>query len=87
MGLLLAFMNETVKQTCSWLTYFTLLFLPQDRVCKVIFNPLSANHNSCLPCHLLVILKVIFANSVDPDQTAPLGAVWSGSKLFACMQK
>ena len=23
------------------------------------------------------------ANSVDPDQTAPLGAVWSGSALFA----
>ena len=23
------------------------------------------------------------ANSVDPDQTAPLGAVWSGSTLFA----
>ena len=23
------------------------------------------------------------ANSVDPDQTAPLGAVWSGSILFA----
>ena len=22
-------------------------------------------------------------NSVDPDQTAPLGAVWSGSTLFA----
>ena len=21
-------------------------------------------------------------NSVDPDQTAPLGAVWSGSALF-----
>ena len=38
-------------------------------------------------CHLLVILKVIFANSVDPDQTARLGAVWSGSTLFACMQK
>ena len=37
--------------------------------------------------HLLVILKVIFANSADPDQTAPLGAVWSGSTLFACMQK
>ena len=28
-----------------------------------------------------MILKVIFANSVDPDQTAPLGAVWSGSTL------
>ena len=23
------------------------------------------------------------ANSVDPDQTAPLGAVWSRSTLFA----
>ena len=22
-------------------------------------------------------------NSIDPDQTAPLGAVWSGSALFA----
>ena len=36
-------------------------------------NPQTANHNICrLLCHLLVILKVIFANSVDPDQTAPL---------------
>ena len=24
-----------------------------------------------------------FANSVDPHETAPLGAVWSGSALFA----
>ena len=23
------------------------------------------------------------ANSVDPDRTAPVGAVWSGSTLFA----
>ena len=23
------------------------------------------------------------ANSIDPDQTAPVGAVWSGSTLFA----
>ena len=23
------------------------------------------------------------ANSVDPDQTAPLGAVWSGSSMFS----
>ena len=23
------------------------------------------------------------ANSVDPDQTTPLGAVWSGSAVFA----
>ena len=25
----------------------------------------------------------IEANSVDPEQTAPVGAVWSGSTLFA----
>ena len=31
---------------------------------------------------LLPILS-IEANSMDPDQTAPIGAVWSGSKLFA----
>ena len=29
-----------------------------------------------LLCHLLVILKVIFANSVDQDQTAPLSLIW-----------
>ena len=27
------------------------------------------------------------ANSVDPDQTAPIGAVCSGSKLFASILK
>ena len=27
--------------------------------------------------------KMRYANSVDPDQTAPEGAVWSGSTLFA----
>ena len=27
----------------------------------------------------------IQANSVDPDQTAPKGAVWSGTTLFAKM--
>ena len=26
--------------------------------------------------------KMTDANSVDPDQTAPEGAVWSGSTLF-----
>ena len=35
-----------------------------------LLNPETAKYNSCrLLCHLLVILKVIFANSVDPDQT------------------
>ena len=26
--------------------------------------------------------KMAYANSVNPDQTAPDGAVWSGSTLF-----
>ena len=44
--------------------------------------------NNCrLLCLLLGILKVISSNSVDPDQTAPKGAVWSGSTQFAGMQK
>ena len=27
--------------------------------------------------------KVAYTNNADPDQTAPEGAVWSGSILFA----
>ena len=27
------------------------------------------------------------ANSVEPDQTAPIGAVCSGSTLFVCLLK
>ena len=27
--------------------------------------------------------QTVWANSVDPDQTAPIGAVCSGSRLFA----
>ena len=27
--------------------------------------------------------KMAYANSADPDQTAPEGAVWSGSTLYA----
>ena len=29
--------------------------------------------------------KQVWANGVDPDQTAPRGAVWSGSPLFAIL--
>ena len=51
------------------------------------YLPLNCQSQQLLSALLSVILKVIFANKVDPDQTAPLGAVWSGSTLFACMQK
>ena len=29
--------------------------------------------------------RYAWANSADPDQTAPRGAVWSGSTLFAIL--
>ena len=29
--------------------------------------------------------KITYSNSIDPDQTAPEGAVWSGSTLFAIL--
>ena len=32
------------------------------------------------------VLEAFMANSVDPDQTAPIGAVCSGSTLFASIQ-
>ena len=31
------------------------------------------------------IFEASYTNSVDPDQTAPVGAVWSGSTIFASM--
>ena len=34
--------------------------------------------------HVFFKMLIGMANSVDPDQTAPEGAVWSGSALFAC---
>ena len=39
-----------------------------------MINPKSANHNYCrLLCHLLVILRVLSVNSVDPVQQSDLG--------------
>ena len=29
--------------------------------------------------------RYAWANSADPDQTAPRGAIWSGSTLFAIL--
>ena len=33
------------------------------------------------------VYEASLANSVDPDQTAPIGAVYSGSTLFASIKK
>ena len=91
------------RKNVLWRTWSTYGYFIQLRIngvsedmllCKIaqkrilwIFAKAIPMSNCCLLCLLSVSLKVTVANSVDPDQTAPLGAVWSGSTLFACMQK
>ena len=60
-------MELTAKQ-CSGSTFFELLTRNKSRL---LFS--SAE----------MFMKPFMANSVDPDQTAPIGAVCSGSRLFA----
>ena len=40
-------------------------------------------HNFCFFVQMFLKILSEMANSVDPDQTAPSGAVWCGSALFA----
>ena len=35
----------------------------------------------------LYVLVACIANNIDPDKTAPLGAVWSGAVVFASTVK
>ena len=44
---------------------------------------LSADAVCCKQLSNITDELSIQANSVDPEQTAPIGAVWSGSILFA----
>ena len=64
-----------------FITYFFALIL---LFMQLIFKLLGGMANSVDPDKQL-IFKLLggMANSVDPDQTAPSGAVWSGSALFA----
>ena len=50
---------------------------------KILF--MSSAEYSCKLLQTFQTYSGIQANSVDPDQTAPRGAVWSGSTLFAKM--
>ena len=54
---------------------------------QVIKFFLAINDKCCLLYHLLIFLVAYIANIMDPDQTAPLGAVWSGFILFAPVMK
>ena len=44
---------------------------------------LSAYYICCIYSNALQNTFVMEANTMNPDQTAPKGAVWSGSILFA----
>ena len=46
-----------------------------------MIKPLERQQNNYIGKCLLVNIS-IEASSADPDQTAPTGAVWSGSALF-----
>ena len=50
----------------------------------VMISTLKRQHDSYIrKCLFLFLFNIsIDANSVDPDQTAPIGAVLSGSTLF-----
>ena len=45
-------------------------------------SELTTRHPMRIICITNFSDKIAYANSGDPDQTAPLGAVWSGSTLF-----
>ena len=55
----------------------------------VFANTFSSIYSVChLLSHLLMYYGSLYiANTMDPDQTAPLGAVWSGFKELAPMTK
>ena len=57
--------------------------------CRLSINPKCANRNKSrlLFSSAEMFKKPLMANSVDPDQTASIGAVCSGSTLFASIFK
>ena len=55
----------------------------QNLLLRNNINPLAANGNY----QLYHLKNVSVANSVNPDQTAPLRAIWLGFTLFVCMPK
>ena len=71
-----------------WNTVNLYIFVATVKILKIRNPKNCANHPKIRT--VLFSYRVIgtkdadrMANSVDPDQTAPLGAVWSGSTLFA----
>ena len=94
LGLICEFWLFTCPWVCKKLTSIALyLFLGQIKKC-VFRVTLPYLIFLMKPSNFLRFLKKKsakhsdekdWANSVDPDQTAPKGAVWSGSTLFAIL--
>ena len=74
--------NEYPQHMFSWRNKKNIMWIP-PLICSYVVSDADmvfTSSSTLFNCqsqlyHLLVILKAIFANSVDPDQTAPLGAV------------
>ena len=89
--------NVTLWLFAVVLLFFFFFFFFQFLLCSLSYfcvNPVKRQENLHLKMPSVYVVCWIFlltfqtyfcmqANSVDPDQTAPRGAVWPGSTLFA----
>ena len=57
----------------------------KKKCCLIIFPPFMTIVVYSLICSFF--LEACIANNMEPDQTAPIGAVWSGFIVFASMIK
>ena len=63
---------------------FQLVWREMERSYKLDHAAFLNGRGSCFYCNGPKFSdRYAWANSADPDQTAPRGAVWSGSTLFA----
>ena len=74
--------------TCEWPEFMSI------KICSVLFQfhhwlTLFPPVTSFVICFLYCLCSQVayIANNMDPDHTAPLGAVWSGFIVFAPMIK
>ena len=77
-------------RTCRQTWAFAVRICPNTHFCTVILKRQEKLHLKMSSVYVVcwIFLQTYFciqANSVDPDQTAPKEAVWSGSTLFAKM--
>ena len=78
-----------LQDKCFGKNYSSLLDLEWNFRPLTNLKVLTLKHQSLQKSSAFVvcwnILESYYSNSVGPDQTAPVGAVWSGSTLFASL--